>query len=459
MDAALRELEAELGGEVVTLSAIPERYWNDWAGLDPVRPAALLRPREPREVARALAICNRHRLAVVPQGGRTGLAGGARPSPGCAVLALERLAGVEEVDGACGTMTVRAGTVLEEAQRVAAEAELFLPLDLGARGSCQIGGNLATNAGGTKVIRYGMARDLTLGLEVALADGTLLTGLNKLVKNNAGFDLKQLFIGCEGTLGIITRAVLRLQPRPLTTAAAFCGLRDFEAVIALLRRARRELGGLLSAFEVMWPNYYELMATQVPELRLPLRPGHGVYLLLEAQGYEAERDEGRFLDLLEALLEAGGIGDAVVARSARDVRDLWAIRDAVAEFPRILGRHVNFDLGLEVERMQRFADACLARLEKRFAGIRAVLFGHVGDGNLHVVTDLPPGVTSAEVEDLVYRAVAEFGGTISAEHGIGTIKKPYLPLVRPQPAIATMKALKRTLDPHGILNPGKVIDL
>ncbi len=460
MDELVEKLRRELGDTVVTpAEAVPRRHWNDWAGLEPVPPRALLRPATTAELAACLRICHDHRQGVVPQGGLTGLAGGARPEGGAVALSLERLTGIEEIDPATATMTVRAGTVLETAQRAAEEAGFLLPLDLGARGSCQIGGNLATNAGGNRVVRFGMARDMVLGLEVVLADGTVLTGLDRLIKNNAGFDLKQLFIGSEGVLGVVSRAVLRLQPRPRSRSVAFCGLRDFAAVIALLERARTGLGGRLSAFEAMWPGFYALLTGSLPRLRAPLADRHGMYVLLEAQGYDPAADRARFEALLEDLFRDGLVADAVVARSEADIRDLWAVRDAVAEFPRILGRHVNFDIGLVIGSMDAYVAACEPRLAARFPGIRAVFFGHVADGNIHVVTDVPDGVRVAEIEAEVYGLVREFGGTISAEHGIGTIKKPYLGHVRSPAEIALMRCLKRSLDPRGILNPGKVIDL
>ncbi len=456
-EAKLIRLERALGRDIVSVD-VPEPYWNDWAGLSPVVPRALVRPRTPQEVAETLRICNELALGVTPQGGRTGLAAGARPSPGSVVLSLERLAGVEEVDAAAAVMRVRAGTVLAHAQQAALEAGLLLPLDLGARGSCQIGGNLATNAGGNKVIRFGMAREMVLGLEVALADGTLLSNLTTFLKNNAGFDLKQLFIGSEGTLGIITRASLRLQPAPSTRSAAFLAVSGFDAVLEVLRRARRHLAGLLSAFEVMWPEFYELFTGELPHLRRPLRPGLGLYLLVEAQGFEAEADEARLLDLLERLHREGLVVDGAVATSEREVEEFWAVRDAVAEIPRLFGRHLNFDLGLDLRRMHTFAADCRRELGARFPSLRAIVFGHIGDGNLHLVTDLPGGIEPQAVEEIVYATVRAHGGSISAEHGIGTIKKPYLGLVRSPEEIAAMRRLKQALDPRGILNPGKVLD-
>ncbi len=460
-DPVLRELTDALGADaVIPGEEADPRYHNDWAGLEPVVPKAVVRPRSVEEVAVALAVCHRHLQPVVPQGGRTGLAGAARPSPGAVVLSVERLNRVLDVDPAGATMVVEAGVVLERAQEAAREAGMFLPVDLGARGSCQVGGVLATNAGGNRVIRFGMARENCLGLEAVLADGTRVGRLNRLLKNNAGVDLERLFVGSEGILGLITRAVLRLQPEPRTTMAAFCGLVDFDAVVTLLRRARARLGGLLTAFEAMWPEYYDLMTARVAHLRPPLAGRHGMYVLIEAQGFDPEGDPPRFQRLLEEMVEEGLLEDAAVARSEADVRAFWAVRDAVAEFPLIFGRdrHVNFDLGLAPERTQPFVDALRRELPRRFPGITAVYFGHLGDGNIHVVTGLPEGVDKRAVEAVVYGTVGAFDGTISAEHGIGTIKKPWLHLVRGAADVAAMKRLKRALDPNGILNPGKLLD-
>ncbi|MCS6780778.1 MAG: FAD-binding oxidoreductase [Geminicoccaceae bacterium] len=457
----VRALEAALGpGEVLVGAAIPERNRTDWSGLGPVLPVALVRPRSTEAVAAALRVCHQLSVPVVPQGGLTGLCGGARPSPGAVVLSLERLSGVEEIDPAMATMTVRAGTPLELVQKAAEEAGFLVPLDLGARGSCAIGGNLSTNAGGNRVIRYGMAREMVLGLEVVLADGTVVSNLNKMIKNNAGFDLKQLFLGSEGTLGVITRAVLRLWPLPGFTTAAFCGLRDFASVVRLLEEARAGLGPLLSAFEVMWPRFYDLILAHATGVRPPLSGRHGYYVLLEAQGTEERFDAPRFEAFLERMLEAGVLADAAVAQSRADVKAFWAIRDAVAEWNRIIGPHFGYDLGLPIGATERFAREAEAALEARFPGTVAVFFGHLGDSNLHVVVHVP-GVAEQPYEavtEILYGLVRAHGGTISAEHGIGTLKKAWLGHARSPAEIALMARLKAALDPKGILNPGKVVD-
>jgi FAD/FMN-containing dehydrogenase len=451
-------LERALGQDIVLHGeAVPPRNRQDWSGLPGHLPLALVRPRRTEEVATCLRLCHAAGVPVVPQGGLTGLCGGAIAGEREVALSLERMSGVEELDPATATMTVLAGTPLEVVQNAARDAGFFCPLDLGARGSCAIGGNISTNAGGNRVIRYGMTRDMVLGLEVVLADGTVVRSLNRMIKNNAGFDLKHLFIGSEGTLGVVTRAVLRLHPAPQLVATAFCGTASFAAVIGLLERARRELAGTLSAFEVMWPEFYELMTTRVAGVRRPLAGPHGLYLLIETQS--AAIGGGALEGLLERALEAGLVEDAVIAQSEADTRSFWAIRDAVADFNALLGPRVEFDVGLPVGRMGEFVDACRASLARRWPDIVLVVYGHLGDGNLHLQVAVPGAEPQPkrEVYDIVYGLVGERRGSISAEHGIGTLKLPYLAHSRTPEEIALMATLKRALDPRGILNPGKVI--
>lgn len=457
---ALQALRGELGEAAVLVGdAVPERNRNDWSGQLPARPLAVVRPVDAAGVSAALRACATAGVKAVPQGGLTGLCGGARPGDGWVAISLERLVGVEEVDTAAGTMTVRAGTPLEQVQRAADEAGMYFALDLGARGSCAIGGNLSTNAGGNRVIRYGMARELVLGLEVVLPDGTIVTSLNKMLKNNAGYDLKQLFIGSEGTLGIVTRAVLRLHARPGCTQAALCGVRDYAGVVTLLQAARRGLGPLLSAFEVMWPDYWQL-ATRDAGVPAALGDGHGLYVLVEAQGTDEAVDAPRFQQWLEGLLEQDRIADAAVAQSLSDVQGLWALRDATAEFGRLLGPHLSYDVSLPVARMDEYARRCKQAL-RDVAGAESLYFGHIGDGNLHLVTWAPGrGVADqpkAAMDSTIYGLVQAFGGSVSAEHGIGTQKRPWLGHSRSEAEIDLMRRLKAALDPMGVLNPGKVI--
>ncbi|MAW84985.1 MAG: FAD-binding oxidoreductase [Phyllobacteriaceae bacterium] len=439
-------------------AAVPERNRHDWSGLAPVAPLALIRPASTADVSRAMRICHEHGIAVVPQGGLTGLCGGARPVEGAVALSLERMTAIEDIDPDGGTMTVQAGVPLERVQQAAATQDLYMPLDLGARGSCTIGGNIATNAGGNRVIRYGMMRDIVLGIEAVLADGTVVTSLNRMIKNNAGYDLKQLFIGSEGTLGIVTRAVLRLSPMPAFSTAAVCALDSYDGVLALLRDARRALGPMLSAFEVMWADYWDLVST-TPGLRMPIAPGHAFHVLIEVQGTDESLDRARFDTFLEASAESGLLADAAVARSQADVADFWAVRDAVSEFARTFGPHVAFDIGLPLARMDEFAIACRTALSGTLTDAHALFYGHVGDGNLHIVArdrsarEQPKQV----IAETVYALVGTFGGTISAEHGIGLSKKPWLGQTRSPAELETMARIKAALDPRGLLNPGKVL--
>lgn len=444
---------------LLTGGDIPARNRQDTSYLPPQEPLAVLRPDTPEGVAAAMRICAEHGIAVVPQGGLTGLAGGAHPIAGAVLLSLERFSGIEEIDPAASTMTVRAGTPLEVIQRAADDAGFFIPLDLGARGSCQIGGNLGTNAGGNRVIRYGMAREMVLGLEYVLTDGTLITSLNKMIKNNAGYDLKQLFIGSEGTLGVITRAVLRMQPKPGCVNAALCGMDSYADVVALLGAARRGLGPMLSAFEVMWNDYWH-EATVTVGVRSPVAGPHPFYVLIESQGLDEDIDGPRFQSWIETQFEAGLIADAAVSQSMGDVAAFWATRDACSEFGSRLGPHVAFDIGLPVAKMDDFTVACRTRLAERVPNAFSVYYGHIGDGNLHLVA-LSKGADKQPMSDIsaaVYETVRDFGGTVSAEHGIGILKKPYLGYTRSPEEIALMRRIKAALDPKGILNPGKVFD-
>lgn len=357
-------------------------------------------------------------------------------------------------------MTVWAGTPLEAVQRAARDAGFYFALDLGARGSCAIGGNLSTNAGGNRVIRYGMTRELVLGLEVVLPDGTIVTSLNKMLKNNAGYDLKHLFIGSEGTLGIITRVVLRLHPQPQCTMSALCALPDYAAVVRLLGAARSGLGPLLSAFEVMWPDYWDVVTKRVG-VRAPVADGHGLYVLVEAQGTDDTIDGPRFERWLEKLLEDGALSDAALAQSLADTQAFWGLRDACAEFFPTLGPHISYDVGLAVNDMDAYAARCRSALAATIPGCQSVYYGHIGDGNLHLVAWVD-GLSVAEqpkeaMDTVIYGLVREFRGSVSAEHGIGTAKKKWLGHARSVEEIALMNVIKNALDPRGLLNPGKVV--
>lgn len=458
MNELLSELQAELGPANVLLTPdIPARYTHDWSAERAETPAAVVRPASTKEVSRVLALCNRHGQPVVVQGGLTGLCGGAIPRPGELALSLERLCGIEELDRDAMTMTVKAGTPLEAVQQAAADAGLAFPLDLGARGSCHIGGNIATNAGGNQVLRFGMTRNLVLGLEAVLADGTVVSSLNKMLKNNAGYDLKQLFIGTEGTLGVVTRAVLRLFPSATSLHSALLALDSCEQLIALLHHLGAGLGGALSAFEAMWESYFHYVVDHVEKCRSPFGRPHPIYLLVEMEGSDPARDREKFESVLGEALENGLIADAALANSQRERADFWQIRDGVAEIKPLLRDCANFDVSVPISAMPAFLQEVDRDLNARFPGLTKLVFGHVADSNLHVLCATGRREDVEPIYRVMYEAVGRHQGSISAEHGIGTQKIAFLGRSRNAEEIALMRRLKLALDPRGILNPGRVV--
>ncbi len=461
----VQALKSALGAEaVLTGGDIDARCRTNARGEFFPAPIALTRPRNTEEVAAILRLCHEHGQRVVPQGGLTGLCDGASPQAGDLALSLERMSGIEEIDSDACTLTALAGTPLEAIQDAAQKAGFLCALDLGSRGSCAIGGNVSTNAGGNRVLRYGMTRDLVLGLEVVLADGTVLRSLNKMIKNNSGYDLKQLFIGAEGTLGVVTRVVLRLHPRPSSTCTAVCGLRDFAHAVRLLRHVRGQLGGTLSAFEAMWPDFYQLATTRVAGHTAPLPAVHGLYVLLDAWGPDQTVDQSRFDAVLASALEQGLIEDATIAQSAQQAANFWKLREAtMSEARRFWSPYVSFDVSIPVGRFGDFVADCRAQISARFPSAEHVYFGHVADSNLHAAVHVPATASGRfpkrEIEELIYGLVRERKGAVSAEHGIGLRKKAFLSYSRTPEEIRLMQVIKRALDPKGILNAGKLFDL
>ncbi|GGD80249.1 FAD-binding oxidoreductase [Caballeronia grimmiae] len=457
---AVSALRETLGADVVALPGeFGERRVVDWSGLPGEVPLAIIRPRNTEEVAQALAICSRYGQPVVTQGGLTGLVGGANARGGEVALSLDRMNRIVEIDEVSGTMTVEAGAVLQTVQEAASAAGFYFPLDLGARGSCTIGGNLATNAGGNRVIKYGMMRDQVLGLEAVLASGAVVGGLSKMIKNNSGYDLRHLLIGSEGTLAVITRVVLRLRPRPTATATAWCGLPGFEAVTTLLTRAQAGLAPGVSAFEVMWAGYHDAVLGNLPNLRAPLGSPHPFYVLLESVGTDPVRHNEAFEEFLGAMLEEGIVTDAAIASSEAHALAFWAIRDAPGEYQRFIPNHAAYDVSFSIAQVGEAAARCEARLRERWPQALVLIYGHLGDGNIHIVVDVP-GLGAHDHDDIdrvIYDVTRELGGSISAEHGIGVKKRHYLPQSRRETDIDAMRAIKSALDPLGILNPGKVV--
>ena len=440
-------------------------YLHEWRDRYVGRAALVLRPGNTEEVARILATANETGIGVVPQGGNTGLVGGQIPSPAGTeiVLSLSRLTKVRAVDEAA--MVVEAGLPLAEAQAVAQRAGWLFPLSLPSEGSCQIGGVLATNAGGVGVLAYGNARNLTLGLEVVLADGQIWDGLKTLKKDNTGYDLRDLFIGSEGTLGVITAAVLKLFPQPREKATALAALPDIDSVAALFRLAEERAHAGLTAFEFMSRLSVELVTRHVPGTRLPLREPAPWYALIEIAGANADGTAGAVLErLLAEASEQGLIGDAVVAGSVAQSQSLWRRREAASEAQKPEGGSIKHDISVPVALIPEFLGEAAPVVEAVCPGARPVVFGHFGDGNVHYNVSQPPGMDKARflamwdpMSAAVHELVATMGGSISAEHGIGQMKRADLVRYKSTVELALMRKIKAALDPNGIMNPGKLL--
>ena len=445
---------AVLTGDEVSARAV------GWANPAPRVARAIVRPASTEELALLVRRCAAARQPIVTYGGGTGLVAGTDTTSADILLSLERMNRIEQVDAEDATMTVQAGAVLQTVQQRAETEGFTFALDLGARGSATVGGAIATNAGGNAVIRYGMMREQVLGLEAVLADATVLSSMNRMLKNNAGYDLKQLFIGSEGTLGVVTRAVLRLRPRMHSVCSGLVGLDRFDAIPPLLRHLGSASGGTLSAFEVMWQNFYRTL-TDSGRHDPALAPDHAYYALVEWQGGDTEQDPARFEAALAQAMERGLIVDAALASSERQRQAFWHLRDDIEGLLQALGDVVTFDVSLPITDAGRYTNTVFARLKARWPDtFRGVTFGHLGDSNIHLVltTGSASSASHKEAMRIVYEELKPYGGSISAEHGIGTEKRPYLSVSRSAEEIAAMRRLKRAFDPDNILNPGKVLD-
>jgi FAD/FMN-containing dehydrogenase len=449
-------------GSVLSGADIDARYYHDISGNPVPKPRAVVRPRTTEDVSTLLRLCHREKVPVTTQGGMTGLVRAALPDADEIVLSMERMTAIEEVDTANGVAIAQAGAPLQKIQERVEQDGFMFPLDLGSRGSCTIGGNISTNAGGNRVIRYSMTRDLILGLEVVTADGTVLRGLRKYIKNNTGIDLKHLYIGSEGILGVVTRAAVRIFPAPAERQVALCALPSFGQVMSLLKLARTNLGGELTAFEVMWNAYYRHTVERVKGVAGPLPTHHPFYVLLEASGGDAERIHADLEKLLETAMEDGLLLDATLSTSNASAAAIWRIRDSSVELGRTFpfAARMGFDVSLAIDRMEEYVNTIEARVKAIDPQAFIIVMGHAGDGNLHpsVYHEHTPD-RHDEFEKLVYDITGEFDGSISAEHGIGISKRPYLKMSRTAEEIETMRTLKRALDPNNILSPGRIFTM
>lgn len=452
VDTALLDRIRAIEGDraVVTGDLVALRSCDPFRNVPPESPL-LLRPASTDGLSAMLALCHAAGQKVVIHGGRTGVAGGADAGAHEWIVSTERMDRILDIDPVGMTATVEAGVTLASLDAALADQGLLYPIDLGSKGSATIGGTIATNAGGNRVVRWGMTRQNVSGLEVVLADGTVVPLLNRHLKNNTGYDLKQLFIGSEGTLGIVTRAVLKLVTRPTTQNVALVALPDFAAVLALLRRARTL--AQLSAFEVMWHDYYAAVASVDPS-RTPLSANTPFYALVEALGSDDEMDRQAFERCIEGALEEGLIVDAVLSQSARQAEALWQVREGSDALVRYMGPFLSFDVSVPIHAADAFVAAAREALAARFAPLKTVAFGHLGDGNIHLGVHIGPDTPAQAhaVESCVYAVLARFDGALTAEHGIGTRKRDFLPARVPAEALATMRRLRHALDPQRLLN-------
>lgn len=441
---------------------------QDWRKRHQGRALAVVRPASTAEVATVVKACAAAGVSIVPQGGNTGLVVGSVPdtSGTQVVLSLQRMATIRAIDPANLTLTAEAGCVLQTVQEAADQAGFLFPLSLAAEGSCTIGGNLATNAGGTQVVRYGNARDLCLGLEVVTAQGEVWEGLSGLRKDNTGYDLRHLFVGSEGTLGIITAATLKLYPKPAAQLTAWAALPNLEAAVALLGLAHRHLGAGLTGFEVMGQFALSLVNKHFPHQRVPLWHNTPYCVLLENSDHESEAHaRAQFEGLLEAALNQSLLSDAVVAESLAQTNALWHVRESIPLAQAEEGLNIKHDISVQASQIPAFVAKATQALEAALPGVRIVNFGHLGDGNLHFNVQAPEGQNAAifmrenehHVNTLVYDMVAKFGGSISAEHGIGSLKVNALPHYKSAVALELMRRIKLALDPQRTLNPGRLV--
>lgn len=465
--AFLQKLHAIVGDAgLVQDEQLKQSHDIDWLGKWKGLSSAVVRPANTAEVAAVMRLCHETRTPVVTQGGNTGMSGGATPDDSGAqlVLCTTRLTRVRDVDPLNNTMTVEAGVLLAHAQRAADEVNRYFPLSLGSEGSCTIGGNLATNAGGIAVLRYGNTRDLVLGVEVVLPNGKIWNGLRALRKDNTGYSLRDLFIGSEGTLGVVTAAVLKIFPKPIARVSAWLGCDDMQGLLEVLSRVRNDCGDRLVAFEMLTEESLQLVLEHVTDVRRPLAGSHRYHALVEL----ADTREGELGSLLETTLEAamedGLVRDAAIGANLTQRQAFWKVREGISQAQVRAGKAIKHDIALPISRLPQFVDDALAAVHQVKADARVINFGHMGDGNLHFNVLVPLDTPDAEFHPLIQRMnravhdlVSAAGGSISAEHGVGQLRRDELRHYKSETEFGLMLLIKQSIDPNQIMNPGKLI--
>jgi len=448
-----------LGEERVLLGKdVSERFDHIWNMEQPLQAKAVLLPQTTQELSEIMKVCYAHNQKVVVHGGLTNLVGSTETQKDEVVISMEKFNKILETDAGSRTMTVESGVILESIQLSAKERDMLFPLNFGAKGSAQIGGCISTNAGGLRVLRFGMTRNLILGLEVVLADGTVLTSLKKILKDNSGYDLKQLFIGSEGTLGIVTKAVLRLQELPKSRNSAFIGINKFENIIALLKLSDKILSGSLSGFELIWKDTYQCLTTPPSLLKPPMTYDYDFYVLIESLGSNQEKGQEKMQGLLEMALEQEIIEDAMLAHTESDLNWFWNIREDVGIIDTSLKVSQHFDVSIPIPSVGQYVEDVKAQLKTKLGIEASYAFGHIADGNIHFIIGKENDSQELKlaVDDIVYGPLKDLQGSVSAEHGIGLHKKHKLHISKTAEELMTMQVLKKALDPKRLLNNGKI---
>jgi len=462
MSDLVQELIEAIGVEKVLLDEdVKERHYHIWHMGEGLHAKAVTLPSSTEDVSKICKICSDHDQSIIVFGGLTNLVGSTETTGNEVIISMERLNQIEELDEVSRTMTVQSGVILQNIQEAAKANELLFPLNFGAKGSAQIGGCISTNAGGLRVLRFGMTRALVLGVEAVLMDGRVINSMKKIIKDNSAYDLKQIFVGSEGTLGIVTRAILKLVEAPKSRNSAFLAFNDFQQLVSFMKFIDRGLAGSLSGFEVIWKASYEVMTGPTAHNKPPIPHGYKYYVLVESLGADQAADKLKLQELIEETILEGRAEDAVLADTESDLNWFWSIREDVKVLAEQGKVDQHFDVSAPINELGAYVDKVEAAINKLEGVHAAYPFGHLADGNIHfiVVKDHKEESLKNTINDLVYNPLTELKGSVSAEHGIGLHKKKYLQLCRTQEEISVMKMLKRSFDPKGLLNPGKVLDV